>query len=416
MTDFIAGLEEDLVAAARRRHARTALSGAPRARGSAARRTFPRRPPLRSLLLAAALLVLLAGTAAGGTLLALRGSVIPAPDAVPPEQTPAPGTSRVASLRAADPQPGLLPWTVRVAQSETGLLCSTVGQVDPADGTFGLVGLDGRFRPIAEGVSDSCGAVRRHGVSLIGARVFDARARANVRTVVSGVGDPDALARVEVTTVHGTRRVPLAGGTFVLALRGFPEDLGLRATIFYKNGRREVHDFGRSVFVVPDPLGGPAWKLQSFMVSGDGRSCASFGAAPPTRTTPRSPSACGDLGSGRHRAGFYVAVRTLRPGYKETVRGVTPFAGDWHGAPARTAVWGGVGEDVRSVSVNGRPVTLPPNRVFLAILDPRVTPRSVITKITYKNGRTETVRGSARLRAHPIRQLALPNVQPPRQK
>jgi hypothetical protein len=396
MTDFIAGLEEDLVAAARRRHAQTALDGS--ARGASARRAFPRRPPLRSLVLAAALLVLLVGTAAGGTLLALRGSVIPAPDAVPLEQTPTPGTSRVSSLRAADPQPGLLPWTVRVAQSETGLLCSTVGQVDPADGTFGLVGLDGRFRPIAEGVSDSCGAVHAKGVSLIGARVFDARARANVRTVVSGVGDPDAIARVEVATIHGTRRAQLADGTFVLALRGYPEDLALRATVFYKNGKRDVHDFGRSAFVVPDPLGGPAWKTQAFMVSGDPRSCVSFGYARATRATPTSPPACGDLGDPRHRAGFYVAVQTLRPGARRPSAAVTPFAGAWHRAPARTAAWGGVGDDVRSVSVNGRPVTIPPSRVFLAVLDPRVAPSSVTTKITYKNGRTETVRGSARLK------------------
>ncbi|HWI73126.1 MAG TPA: hypothetical protein VNT55_14320 [Baekduia sp.] len=397
MTDFIDGLEHDLVEAARRRA---------RASANAARRTTkPKRarPPLRSLLLAAALLVLLAGSAAGATLLALRGSVIPAPQAVPPEQTPAAGTSRVASIRAADPQRGLLPWTIRVARSETGLLCSTVGQVD-RDGTFGLVGLDGRFRAIADGVSDSCGTARPGGgISLIGARIFDAKARANVRTVVSGVGSARAIERVDVTTVAGTRRVPVVDGAFAVALRGYPEDLGIRATITLAGGRRETHDFGRSAFVTPDPLGGPAWKVMSFAVGNDARSCASFLAARATQATPRSPSACGDLGEGRQRTGWYVAVRRIAG----RVRGTGPFAGDWHHAPPRTAVWGGVGEEVRSITLQvpgaaPRPLPIAPNRVFLAVLPPAVDPATVTTRFTLKNGRVETARGSARLATHPI--------------
>jgi len=411
MTDFIAGLERDLVEAARRRAAARAQADAerfPYATGAAARRrgggaVWPRRPPLRSLLLAAALLVLLAGTAAGGTLLALRGSVIPAPDAVPPEQTPQPGTSRVSSVRAADPRPGLLPWTVRVARSETGLLCSTVGQVDPADGTFGLVGLDHRFRPIADGVSDSCGAVHDGGVSLIGARVFDADRRADVRTVISGVGDPGAVARVEVaTTPGGTRRVPLADGVFVFALRGYPEDQAVRATVFYKNGRRDVHDFGRGAGVVTDPLGGPAWRPQPF-VSVDGGGdvvCTAFTYVRPTGSSPRSPTACGSLGDRLHPTGFFVAARTLRPGLKES-RSIPPFPADWHHAPARTAVWGSVGADVRSVSIAGRPAEVTPFRTFLAIFPPNVEADGVVTRITYKNGRTESVRGSAHLVSRP---------------
>lgn len=388
MTDFLAGLERDLVDAARRRAAGARVRGA-----------WPRRPPLRSLVLAAALLVLLAGTAAGGTLLALRGSVIPAPDAVPPEQTPAPGTSRVASLRAPDPQPGLLPWTIRVARSETGLLCSTVGQVDPSDGSFGLVGLDGRFRPVAEGVSDSCGAVHKDGVSLIGARVFDAERRADVRTVVSGVADARAIARVEVTaTPGGTRRVPVVDGLFAIALRGYPEDRSVRATVIYKNGRREVHDFGRSAFVAPDPLGGPAWRLTAFSV-GQGSACVSFSYARATRDAPRSPSACGDLGTGRVRQGFFVEARALRPGLKS--RAGTPWAGDWRDGPRRTAVWGAVGADVRSVAVDGRPAPIAPSWTFLVVLPPSVDPASAVTRITYKNGRAETVKGSAHLVADP---------------
>jgi hypothetical protein len=407
MTDFIAGLEQDLVEAARRRAAARgtlplSASSATTRRRRRARAPWPRRPPLRSLVLAAALLVGLVGTAAGGTLLALRGSVIPAPDAVPPEQTPAPGTSRVSSLRAADPQPGLLPWTIRVAQSETGLLCSTVGQVDPSDGAFGLVGLDGRFRAIAEGVSDSCGTVRDGGVSLIGARVFDAARRADVRTVVSGVADRRAVARVEVTTTPGgTRSVGLTDGLFAIALRGYPEDRALRATVIYKNGKREVHDFGRGAFVTTDPLGGPAWKVQAFSVGPDGNACLSFTWARATRDAPRSPSACGDLGDPRHRTGFFVAARALRPGLKERVG--TPWASDWHDGPRRTAVWGSVGDDVRSVAVDGRPTRLAPSRSFLVVFPPDVRPASITTRVTYKNGKVETVKGSAHLRRGAVR-------------
>jgi hypothetical protein len=396
MTDFLDGLERDLVDAARRR-------GAQRNATRRWRRPARARPPLRSLVLAAALLVLMAGSAAGATLLALRGTVIPVPQAVPPEQTPVAGSSHVASVRAVDPRPGALPWTVRVARSETGLLCSTVGQID-REGTFGLVGLDGRFRAIADGVSDSCGTARPGGgVALVGARIFDAEQRANVRTVVSGVGVAADVRHVDVTTVAGTRRVPVLDGAFAVALRGYPEDLGIRATITLAGGRRETHDFGRSAFVTSDPLGGPAWKVQSFQVGNDARACASFLAARATPSAPRSPPACGDLGDVRHRTGWYVAVRRLAHG----AHGTGPYAGDWHGAPPRTAVWGAVGQDVHAVAIERpgrapRAVSIAPNRVFLAVLDPKVDPATVTTRFTYNNGRIETARGSARLVADPI--------------
>jgi hypothetical protein len=396
VTDFIDGLERDLVDAAHRR-------AAARAAGHDTVRVLRRRPPLRTLLLAAALLAVTAGTAAAGTLLALRGSAIPAPQAVPPEQTPVPGTSRVSAIRAADPASGIPPWTIRIARSETGLVCSTVGQV--SGGRFGLVGLDGRFRAIADGVSDSCGAERKGAASLIGARVFDAARRADVRTVVSGVGG-SALRRVEVQTVSGRRRVPVVGGAFAVVLRGYPEDDAIRATLTFASGRREVHDFGRSPFAVPDPLGGPAWRATSFMVSGDGRSCTSFGWARQVPHGPLSPSACGDLGTGRHRQGWYVAVRRIEPG-----TGGPPVApigqGMWGDHPARTAVWGGVGEDVAALSVQvaaqpPRAVTLPANRVFLVLFPPRVDPGSITVRLKLRSGRTVVARGSAGLVDHPL--------------
>jgi hypothetical protein len=396
VTDFIDGLERDLVEAAQRR-------AAARAAGRDSVRVLRRRPPLRTLLLAAALLAVTAGTAAAGTLLALRGSAIPAPQAVPPEQTPVPSTSRVSVIRAADPASGVPPWTIRVARSQTGLVCSTVGQV--SGGRFGLVGLDGRFRAIADGVSDSCGAERQGAASLIGARVFDAARRADVRTVVSGVGG-SALRRVEVQTVSGRRRVPVVGGAFAVVLRGYPEDDAIRATLTFASGRREVHDFGRSPYAVPDPLGGPAWRTTAFMLSGDGRSCASFHWARAVRGAPQSPGVCGDLGAGRHRHGWYFAVRRIEPG-----TGGPPFEpvgeGAWGDHPARTAVWGGVGEDVAAISVQvadqpPRAVELPANRVFLALFSPRVDPASLTVRLKLEDGRTVVARGSTGLVDHQL--------------
>ena len=87
---------------------------------------------------------------------ALASPIAPfAPSDVTPEQRVAPGTSAVCTLRAADPERGQPAWTLRLARSDTGLECSTVGQVH--DGAFGLVGLDGAFRALPEANADACG-------------------------------------------------------------------------------------------------------------------------------------------------------------------------------------------------------------------------------------------------------------------
>src|SRR4029079_17552617 len=86
-----------------------------------------------------------------------------------PEHRVAPATSVVSTLRAADPESGLPAWTLRLARSETGPQCSTVGQVH--EGAFGLVGLDGAFRTLPEANADACGDPG----TLFGTRVFAAR-------------------------------------------------------------------------------------------------------------------------------------------------------------------------------------------------------------------------------------------------
>lgn len=396
MSERLEGFERELVEAARRRSVarRTALGVLRRGGGR----------PVGSLLLAAVLGLGVAGTAGAGTLLALRDDVIGAPAArdVPAEQMPARGSSRLASVTAPDPERDALPWTVRVARSRTGLLCSTAGRRRGAD--FGLVGLDDRFRRLPVRVTDGCGILRRNATSLVGARVFDADEPGDVRTVVNGVAG--ATLRSAAIEAGGQRQpVPVGrGGTFVAALRGYPEDLGVRVTLRFADGHAERHPFGVSEFVVPDPAGGRAWRVESFAFGvrpgepPNPRVCARFAPARRLRNGPSSPPACGELGVRRQR-GYFAAIRRLKPG-----AGGTDFltTGNWRDHPPRTAVWGTAGQDVRSVTVVGpgrerRELDIAPSRAFLAVYGPEVDPRALRLVVRFRDGRTETRRRSANL-------------------
>jgi hypothetical protein len=184
----------------------------------------PHRPlrPARPMLLAALALALLTATAGAATYYALRASPIAPFDATDttPEQRVQPGTSHVLELRSPDPDPGAPPWGLRLARSQTGLLCGTVGQIQ--GGEFGIVGLDGRFRPLPPANADACSAPDRDGLALLGARVFDADAPEDVRTVIYG----DALGLKAASVVIGTspaHQLPVAReGAFLWAVRGWP--------------------------------------------------------------------------------------------------------------------------------------------------------------------------------------------------
>lgn len=383
MSGFLDDLEHDLVAAARRRG-----PGAGRRRGPGVS------------LLAAALFLAVGASAAAGTLTVLRGSPIPAPSAenVPLEQTPAPGSSRVTDLRLADPRAGRPPWTVRVARSRTGLVCATVGQV--VEGDFGIVGLDGRFRTLPEGVVDGCGELLRSRASLIGARVFDAERPAAVRTVVNGVAGEDLRSvRVEA----GGRRIPARatpGGVFAAVVRGYPEDAGIRVRLAFDDGRVETRTFGTDPWVVPDPAGGRAWRVEAFTVDAKPSECTRFRPARERENPPVSPAVCGELGEARSQRGVYFAVRRLEPDGRSS----SPddfFGGLWRDHPPRTAVWGGAGEDVRRVEVIGpagtRELTFGPARTFLAVYGPKVRPEQLAVRVTFDDGRTERYRGDTNL-------------------
>ncbi len=394
MTGYVAQLEKDLVAAARRQA-----------------KTRPVRRHWRSLLLSTTLFVTVGAATAGGTLFVVRGGVIPAPAErdVPREQLPVGGSATVLSLRAPDPAAGRPPWALRLSRSRTGLLCTTVGQV--SGGRFGLVGLDGRFRALAEGIADGCGEVRANRASLIGARVFDADRRDEVRTVVNGVAG-SSLRKVTVTA-GGTRRDVAVGkgGAFAAAIAGYPEDVGAEVTLAFADGHTERHPFGRGRFVVTDPLGGAAWKTQVFAFGTspgqkpDSTTCVNFQHTRDAKPRPTfGPAACGDLGGGRYRPGYFFRAMRIPRGYG----GVPALTakGNWDREAPRTAVWGLAGDDVRAVAViePGNPpaeLVIAPNRAFLALFPPTVDARRLTVRVTFKDGRTEERRGRANLRPYP---------------
>jgi hypothetical protein len=364
MSDYFALLEQDLVDAARRR---------------SNVRPLRRRPPTRSFLLAAVLALLVAGSAMAGTLYILRGDPIPAPAArdAGASQTVEPGSSHVLPMRADDPGGGPA-WALRVGRSRTGAICTTVGQ--EVGGEFGVVGLDDRFRPLADGAVDGCG---KEGSTLIGARVFDARRAADARTVVNGVAGPDARS-VSVAAIGRDHEAAVGpGGSFLVGFAGYPENLGLDVRVRFADGHVERHPLGLSRSVVPDPAGDRAWVLFPFQHAGFSGRCVTFNSVRRDRERSSSPVACA-----RRSAPFFFAVRRIEPD------------GDaWRG-PARTAVWGELGPDVASAqAVAGKDVReLRPaasTRAVLAVFAPSVHPRSIDVRLLMRDGSRRFERGSA---------------------
>jgi hypothetical protein len=392
MSDYFAALEQDLVDAARRR---------------SAVRPLRRRPPRRSLLLAAALALVIAGSAMAGTLYVLRGDPIPAPaerDAGA-SQTVEPGSSHVLPMRADDPAGGPA-FALRVATSRVGGICSTVGQVEHGD--FGLVGLDRRFRPMADGVVDSCGQNRDDAASLVGVRVLDADRPEEVRSVVSGVGGP-ALRSAVVVAANAPRNLDIGpDGTFITAVRGYPEDLGIRVSLRFADGHTEDHPFGTSASVVRDPAGGPAWQTMSFSYGNDPGQCVNFQPARERREIPISPAACGVFaGKPNRERGYFFAVRRLK---RTRTRVYDEAKGRWSFAP-RTAVWGESGKNVRAIAVVGpdgrRELTRTPGGAFLAVYPGAVDPGDLRVEVTLTNGTVRRHGGDTNL-------AAPPSIRPPR--
>lgn len=385
-------LGESVTAAAHRAEATARSTGGDRRNGRLARRLPP-----RVLALATAIVLSAAAASAAATLLALRGAVIPLPRATPPEQTPTPASGRMIGFSVADPRRGEPRWTMRLARSHTGLLCSTVGQL--VGGEFGIVGLDGRFRRLPVGAADACSVQRANAASLVGARIFDARRSTDVRTVVSGVAG-QRLRSVSVQAAGRSRPVRVGdGGTFLAVLVGLPEDLAIGVRLRFADGHVEQHPFGVAPLVLPDPDGGRAWRVDGGSLSGDSRLCVSLRPARQRRNPPVSPAACGRLGDRRRPQGVFFAIRRVTQGTGG--QPVSPFGeGFWRGTPARLIVWGATGRDVASISVRGprgerrTGTRLRANGSFAYMFGPRVRPGNVTVTVRFRDGRTTVHRTS----------------------
>jgi hypothetical protein len=133
-------LERDLFEAASRRLATPGAEGS----RSTARRRRPWWLPLKAAVIAAVL-----GVAGGAIALAatgvLSGSPVKEQGKLSPNAgfgLPAPGGSRLLTLRAADPEGGL-PWGMRLVHTTRGEICVQIGRLDGDQ--LGQLGIDGAF-------------------------------------------------------------------------------------------------------------------------------------------------------------------------------------------------------------------------------------------------------------------------------
>jgi hypothetical protein len=348
---------------------------------------------LRPALIAALLFILLAASTAAAALLALRGSVIPAPrrENLQPPMIVKPETAHLSGVTARDPRDGR-DWTVRLAHSQTGLVCVTAGEV--RDGRFGVTGLDGRFRTVAPGFADGCGAPGKGQAAIVGARVFDSDNRAQVRTVVNGVGGSD-LRGVRIVSASGTRSVPVSSeGAFVAVFMGYPEDSALRIELRFADGHTEIHRFGASSFIAPDPAG--ALRVDTWQISGFFHTlCVRVMSARDVKPYSSSPVICGDTHSD-----YFFAARRVREGDQH---GNGMYGWQWHHA-SRTLVYGHV-HNVKRISVVGggraRRVRAARSGSFQLVYPARVDPAKLTLVVTLRNGKVERRDGQWALVAQP---------------
>jgi hypothetical protein len=314
---------------------------------------------------ALAVMVPVAATSGAATAVVLRETVVQPPDpaTVPDEQTPLAGTAVVSDLRAGDPDKAAAPWTLRVARSKTGFTCTTVGQVQ--DNVFGLTGLDGVFRRLPGELSDACG----QSGTLTGVRVMAADKRRDVRSIVYGVAG-DTLRAATLLTATGDRTLKLGtGGTYVAALRGYPEDHTVSLRLTFAGGRGERHALSAARPTIPDPEGAQAWEVTRYAMGTRWRCALVHEARLGGQERVQSPTAC--LGLRTSERTWVADARVLRTGE----RGVPGFdRWSWRGVPDRTVVWGvaRTNDAVRSVVLRGagapRSVAVSEEGAFAAVL------------------------------------------------
>lgn len=356
---------------------------------AARRADVPRRRWTRTCALSLAVLLGTVATAAA-TAAALRGSVIRAPDArvVPADQASDDGSILLASPRSADPAGGP-PWALRLTRSQTGQTCTTVGQL--RGGVFGIVGQDGVFRRIPPAIVDACGS----GL-LLGSRIVAAPTPAATRSIVYGVAG--SATRAATLVAAGTRRALRLGerGTFVAALRGFPEDTAATVELRAANGRTTRHDVGARPGLVADVGGAPAWRLERYVI-GTRQYCAHLrDARGPTDRAAASSSPSGGRASTptaciarRGRLDWAADALRLRTGQ----RGSPGFdRWDYRRRPPRTLLLGvaRAAGTIADVTVTGagaaRVLTPAPNGTFALLLPASVDPRDLRLAVRLRDG------------------------------
>lgn len=352
----------------------------------------PRRRWWRAIALSLAVALGVA-TSATGTVVALRSTVISAPDpaVLSAAQTPLQGSGVLAAPRSDDPAGGP-PWALRLTRSETGQTCTTVGQVH--DEVFGIVGRDNVFRQIPASVTDACG----RGL-LLGSRIVSASTARATRSIVYGVAGGDTR---QVTLITGGHRRGLKlgeRGTFIAALPGYPEDTAARVEIKAPNGHVTQHDLGARPGLVTDIDGAPAWRLQRYKL-GTRQYCARLGDARPQADRPKAATSERGVGSTaptacisrRDRFDWAAQALRLRPGQKG-VRGFDRWA--YNRSSPRTLLLGVARASglVSRVTVTGAgpPRELEPTRsgVFALLLPASVDPRDLRLTVRLKDGSTQ---------------------------
>ncbi|MDQ8047239.1 MAG: hypothetical protein AAGC46_20140 [Solirubrobacteraceae bacterium] len=373
-------------------------AGAPR------RARWWRRPGPLPAIVVALLLGGLGTSTAAATLTVLRGSPIPVPRKadVQPLMTPKTGTATVLPVRAPHLGAGA-PFALRTSRSETGLTCVTVGQ--SSRGRFGITGTDGHFRELPGAIVNGCGQLGTDRPAALGARVFEDRHYAAVRSVVYGVAGTD-LRRAEMQVRGAWSRIPATDGAFVAAVRGYPEDSALRVRLTYASGKRVEYPLGISYSTVTDPSG-PAWRFDVGGQGGIARLCLGLGAFRPSATTARGPQICGQTKGPRNGTllkPYILSIRTLHPG--ETggpPNDIVPGGRwAWKNVGARTVISGIVDRArIANVLITAggarHDANLQPGGGFVAVLPGSVPASSARVTFVPKHGHPSTLDHDANL-------------------
>lgn len=416
----LAGLGASLrgaMAAAELAEAQAPAHIAPQPQAGHGRRWRARRPSRFGALSTVLVLGVVSTAAAAATLTLLRGSPIPAPrsaDLQPAMTVRADTAAVIDGLRAADPSGRNLPFALRTATSAGGLTCATVGQVD--DGDFGLVGTDGRFRELPAELVDACGTAAPGEAAVAGARVLDAKAYEDVRSVVYGLAG-EQLRSAELVVRGKARPIPVKDGAFLAAVAGYPEDSRLLLKLTFADGKSVDYPLGRNDSGVLDPTG-PAWSVFSMGISVGEREDQNFSCVDvrPARHTPgrrsaATPPVCTHeprRRSERNRgAPWYFDARSFGPGDHGRDGGLMT-AWRWPLDERRTVIWGAARRDAVArilVMHRGKIVARPRrgggNANFAAVLPADLPPRELKVVLKLRDGSTKTLRAPANVNPLP---------------